>query len=144
MKSKHLLAVLLCSALGLVLASAFVQRLQRTAKSPNTVAHPTVASESRALAPSPSPVSATKGKSFSWREIESEDYHQYIANLRSIGCPEQTIRDIILADINKLYAARETPLKTAPKRTPESPAGESEEQKLKRLQALRAVQQEKR
>jgi LysM repeat protein len=41
---------------------------------------------------------------FSWREIESEDYPTYIANLRAIDCPEQTIRDIIIADVNALYA----------------------------------------
>src|SRR5437588_1389425 len=43
---------------------------------------------------------------FSWREVESADYPTYIANLRSIGCPEQTIRDIIIADVNALYAKR--------------------------------------
>ncbi|MBI5775043.1 MAG: hypothetical protein HZA89_15055 [Verrucomicrobia bacterium] len=41
-----------------------------------------------------------------WRMVESEDYKKYIANLRSIGCPEETIRDIITADVNKLFAAR--------------------------------------
>jgi LysM repeat protein len=43
---------------------------------------------------------------FSWREVESADYPTYIANLRDIGCPEQTIRDIIIADVNQLYARR--------------------------------------
>src|SRR3569623_2104048 len=36
----------------------------------------------------------------SWSHVESPDYATYIANLRSIGCPEQTIRDIIIADVN--------------------------------------------
>src|SRR4051812_6817760 len=35
---------------------------------------------------------------FSWKEVESPDYPTYIANLRDIGCPEPTIRDIIIAD----------------------------------------------
>jgi len=43
---------------------------------------------------------------FSWQEIESADYPTFIANLRDIGCPEQTIRDIIIADVNALYARR--------------------------------------
>ena len=34
------------------------------------------------------------------------DYPTYIANLRDIGCPEQTIRDIIIADVNALYSRR--------------------------------------
>jgi hypothetical protein len=40
---------------------------------------------------------------FSWSEVESPDYPTYIANLRGIGCPEQTIRDIIIADVNVLF-----------------------------------------
>jgi LysM repeat protein len=43
---------------------------------------------------------------FSWKEVESPDYPTYIANLRDIGCPDQTIRDIIIADVNALYAQR--------------------------------------
>src|ERR1035437_1380899 len=43
---------------------------------------------------------------FSWRDVESPDYATYIANLRDIGCPEQTIRDIIIADVNLLYSRR--------------------------------------
>lgn len=43
---------------------------------------------------------------FHWREVESSDYRKYIANLRAVGCPESTIKDLILTDIMKLYAAR--------------------------------------
>src|SRR6476620_576439 len=43
---------------------------------------------------------------FTWSEIESPDYRTYIANLRRGGCPEKTIRDIIVADVNDLYADR--------------------------------------
>lgn len=41
-----------------------------------------------------------------WRDIESDDYATYVQNLRAIGCPEQTIRDIIVADVNELFAHR--------------------------------------
>jgi hypothetical protein len=43
---------------------------------------------------------------FTWSEVESPDYRTYIANLRRAGCPEKTIRDIIVADVNDLYAER--------------------------------------
>ena len=46
------------------------------------------------------------GSRFHWKEVESTDYKDYIVNLRAIGCPEVTIRDIIVADVNKLFAAR--------------------------------------
>jgi LysM repeat protein len=40
---------------------------------------------------------------FDWSQVESEDYTSYIENLRRIGCPEETIRDIIVADVDDLY-----------------------------------------
>ncbi|HEY3856506.1 MAG TPA: hypothetical protein VGO67_19145 [Verrucomicrobiae bacterium] len=43
---------------------------------------------------------------FNWSQVESTDYRQYIANLRSIGCPESTIKDIIMTDVMRLYAQR--------------------------------------
>jgi LysM repeat protein len=43
---------------------------------------------------------------FSWAEVESPDYSTFIANLRDIQCPEQTIRDIIIADVNALFARK--------------------------------------
>jgi hypothetical protein len=41
-----------------------------------------------------------------WRRVESEDYRKYVANLRAVGCPEKTIRDVIIADVNELYRQR--------------------------------------
>jgi hypothetical protein len=43
---------------------------------------------------------------FTWAEVESTDFPVYIANLRRIGCPEKTIRDIIVAEVNDLFAER--------------------------------------
>src|SRR5581483_10507364 len=43
---------------------------------------------------------------FTWQQVETPDYSVYIANLRAIGCPEQTIRDIVVADVNQLYAKK--------------------------------------
>lgn len=49
------------------------------------------------------PESATP---FTWAGVESKDYKQYVANLRSIGCPEQLIRDLIHAELAQSYASR--------------------------------------
>ncbi|KAF0176342.1 MAG: hypothetical protein FD161_3128 [Limisphaerales bacterium] len=55
----------------------------------------------------PAPMApAARAEAFNWRNVESEDYKKYIANLRAIGCPEETIKDIIIADVNKLYAPK--------------------------------------
>jgi hypothetical protein len=43
---------------------------------------------------------------FRWAQLEAEDYRAYIARLRAIGCPEQTIRDIVIADVDKLLAPK--------------------------------------
>ena len=51
-------------------------------------------------APAPAPAG---GPGFHWRQVECEDYATYIANLRRIGCPENTIRDLIVADVRALY-----------------------------------------
>ena len=52
-------------------------------------------------------------RQINWRMVESEDYRQYIENLRAIGCPEETIRDIITADVNKLFEARRKEMRAA-------------------------------
>ena len=53
---------------------------------------------------------AHRGTNFNWQQVESADYRAYIANLRAIGCPEETIRDIVIADVTKLFAARKKAL----------------------------------
>ena len=55
--------------------------------------------------PSTLNAASTFNTPFHWRQIESTNYQTYIANLRRIGCPEQTIRDIITADLHAVYAA---------------------------------------
>jgi hypothetical protein len=51
-------------------------------------------------------VAGSQTNGFRWGSVESDDYREYIENLRAIGCPEETVRDIIIADVNKLYAGR--------------------------------------
>src|SRR5262245_51853843 len=74
-----------------------------------------------AVAASVAPSSATNPviepavRPFHWSQVESADYLTYIANLRRIGCPESTLRDIIVADVNSLFAPRYAALSgTAP------------------------------
>src|SRR5579871_2618058 len=74
-----------------------------------TPQHPAPAAASVIPTDSNGPVVLTKysvvarKQSFNWSEVESPDYRLYIGHLREIGCPEQTIRDIVIADVNKLY-----------------------------------------
>jgi hypothetical protein len=50
--------------------------------------------------------SPATGESLAWKRVESEDYRTYVKNLRAIGCPEQTVRDIVSADVIKAFGAR--------------------------------------
>jgi len=43
---------------------------------------------------------------FHWSQIEDADYETYVENLRRIGCPEETIRDLVKQDLDKLYDQR--------------------------------------
>lgn len=43
---------------------------------------------------------------FHWGELEANDYREFIRRLRGIGCPEQTIRDLVIADLDKMFASK--------------------------------------
>ena len=81
-----------------------------------------------------------------WDKMETADYKAYIANLRRVGFPEELIREIIIADVNKLYADREEPLKIPP--VPQDAPLEARRRKptvadIENLMKLRDIQMEK-
>lgn len=43
---------------------------------------------------------------FNWKDIESTNYFVYVRNLRQIGCPEDTICDIIKSEVDKMFSER--------------------------------------
>src|SRR5690242_8782620 len=96
-------AAIILLALNLLLAGAAAFLLVSWRNPRSTRAQTTVAPSD---ASTNQPKVVLRRQYFSWREVESPDYPTYIANLRDIGCPEQTIRDIIIADINNLFAKR--------------------------------------
>ena len=49
--------------------------------------------------PRPVPVFAP----FRWSQFYSSDYHIYVKNLRATGCPEPTVRAIVVADVDSVY-----------------------------------------
>ncbi len=56
---------------------------------------------------------------FQWSQLEAADYKEYIARLRAFGVPEKVVRDIIIADVGKLYRPRYAAL-----RPPKKPKNE--------------------
>lgn len=86
--------------------------------------------------------------SFDWASVATNDLRAYIRNLRGVKCPEQTVRDIIIAEVNHQFAPKEAPYKVADL-TP-APAGEKPAQRDARLKldyqrrrSLRLVEKEK-
>lgn len=76
---------------------------------------------SRAAAARPFPASPTApplvepaatGSRSVWSTFESPDYVVFIARLRAVGCPELTIRDLVLTDLGRNYAERLRGLKS--------------------------------
>ena len=75
--------------------------LRTEASAPAETVPPGLASDPSPSGPKPQQVPPER---FDWRQIEASDYPAYIANLRAIHCPEQTVRDIITADVANLFA----------------------------------------
>jgi hypothetical protein len=71
-------------------------------------------------APGNSPVATNAGapqpffspKKFTWEHIQSDEqtktneYQTYLESLRAVGCPEDKVRYIVLADINELFSKK--------------------------------------
>src|SRR3954466_6010109 len=81
-------------AINVLLALAWGLSLRRpgTAVGPPARVAETNADQSK-------PKTVVRRQYFTGHEVESKDYPTYIANLRDIGCPEQTIIYTLTADV---------------------------------------------
>ena len=105
------LPLLLSASLGLnaLFAAGVIHQVNKPAPPQRELRMETVthlASEPQAAATVVTNVINLPAPEFQWRMLETEDYRRYIANLRWIKCPEQTIQDIIYADVEKLLAKK--------------------------------------
>jgi len=50
--------------------------------------------------------SVVRYQNITWAQIESTNLDAYITNLKALGCPKTTIRDIVLAEVNQPFARR--------------------------------------
>jgi hypothetical protein len=99
--------VILSLSLNLALAWLVAQRLHPAtglpppARSPAPFPPQSIASSPSTPVPDSSSFVTNR---FQWRDLDTEDYEHCVANLRAIGCPETTLRDIIEADLDRHYA----------------------------------------
>ena len=98
----------------------------------------------RQTQPAPAPAVPTTNAPFHWSALESPDYAVYAANLRTVGCPERTLRDILLPDIEKLYNERERALDETAEDTFWQTADQRDARQRQRDAKARALNLEKR
>jgi len=118
-KPRVLIAALWGVILGLSGLSAYLYVALRRQQAADPVLPPEVAASltnrpARVRTNAP-PIERVVVERLDWRSIESDDYATYIANLRGIGCPEETIRDLVLADVGKVYEAKRRALLPPPR-----------------------------
>ena len=152
MRRESVITGLICLNLGLVAGLAYVWKQQRPGRTGTSMLS-TNAQRSAGSRPggmftrkiqSSGSASSAPGR-FTWRLLESDDFKVYVANLRSVGCPEQTIQDIIIAEVNKLYAGKEAALRLRPEHLqPWETFGASQYAGLERERKFRQLMREKR
>jgi hypothetical protein len=100
---KMWLAIGLSLTLNLALAAGIYWLPKRPAAPVR--AAPAAPPAAAARQPSPPPVdsSVTVATPFRWSQIASENLKIYRDNLRAIGCPEPTVREIVRSEINQLF-----------------------------------------
>jgi hypothetical protein len=43
----------------------------------------------------------------SWADLQTDDLKEFVRRLRSAGCPEETIKDLVLAELNRSFAVKQ-------------------------------------
>jgi hypothetical protein len=94
------------AGLNLILAAALIlvcawriTRVQQFNPVPAPAPGPEITTEFRTN-------SVVRYQNITWAQIESTNLGAYITNLKALGCPKATIRDIILAEVNQPFAHR--------------------------------------
>ncbi len=106
--------LVLSIVLNFALACAAVKLFSKSAAPPAPRANRVVVlHETQSVAASNPPASlAWITNHFHWRQVESTNYEDYVSNLRAIGCPDKTLCDIVVADVDRHYAARRRGVRT--------------------------------
>ena len=102
MKAKRVLILSLIGNLALV-ATLIILWRGLTATPETTASMPEVSNATPEPSQSTIKTPTAAKLTLPWRAIESDDYHQYVANLRAVGCPEWVVRDVIAAAVDGLY-----------------------------------------
>ncbi len=98
--------LILSAAVNVALAVAAVQLLRPPVNpQPPPAAAPVAQAQVVRVVTNLPPETTFVTNAFHWRQLESTNYDAFVANLRDVGCPERTVRDIIVADVWSRYLA---------------------------------------
>jgi hypothetical protein len=117
MTASRLITLLICFNLALLGAAAFLfSKRQPAFGNPGYATRIMSTNAARPVVLKRAQPRSTKAASerFTWDRLQSKDYKVYLANLREVQCPEETIQDIIIAAVNQEYNVREASLKLRP------------------------------
>ena len=127
-------AILILSLVGNIVLASFVLRQRHnpsTTADINAPLHQTLdlnsanspattdPSSAAEQLPITAPSEGNASDKFNWSQLEAADYKEYITKLRAFGVSEKVVRDIIIADVNKLFRPRFAALR--PPKKPKSP-----------------------
>jgi len=53
---------------------------------------------------------AVQGAKFSWNNLQAAELKEFVRKLRAVNCPEETIKDLVLAELNRSYSKQQRSL----------------------------------
>jgi len=62
--------------------------------------NPAAAGENPGGAQNENTTATTPTGKISWRDLQAAELRKFVGNLRAVGCPEETIKDLVLAELN--------------------------------------------
>jgi len=109
----------------------------------------TGAAENSSAAPNGSAVTTLAGAKISWRDLQAAELKEFVAKLRAVNCPEETIKDLVLAELNRRFSKQQRALWSdlqnqdywKPYRRSSAP--EEQKKNLERSRQMQAMQKEK-
>lgn len=106
--------ILLSLAANLVLAALFFRPGNGGAPAP--VADATVeissgtAADNSSAAPNDRFVTTAAAGKISWRDLQAAELKEFVRKLRAVNCPEETIKDLVLAELNRRFSKQQRSL----------------------------------
>lgn len=120
MRRETWIAILLCVDLGLVGALAYawktrpVAGITQTAASKGSLRSTNLRQWFNARSHSQRAAGSVADKTLPWQELASPDLKEHVAKLRAAECPEETVKDIAVGAVDRMFASREAALKLRP------------------------------